>query len=215
GDIRDDVAEEDRIRANAQVMLDLAEDDLLPTPAMLHDPLEPRVIRHEELARYPPELVDESLVCHSSPTLFSCSVTERQRVSSGRHHGGDRRNARPAVEGRDRSRRGHGLDTPSRPRFLAVEPGLYVTFFTEGEAFDRELPPVGPLEHVVVRDRILVADRKDGETNPFALGGRWIEAERELRRATGEEPGGTTRPDLRIGAPEGVYLRFVSFGEAA
>ncbi len=96
-----------------------------------------------------------------------------------------------------------------------MEPGLYVTFFTEGEAFDRELPPVGPLEHVVVRDRILVADRKDGETNPFALGGRWIEAERELRRATGEEPGGTTRPDLRIGAPEGVYLRFVSFGEAA
>src|SRR2546430_12480588 len=64
-------------------MLDLAEDDLLPTPAMLHDPLEPGVIRHEKLARHPPELVDESLVCHSSPTLFSCSVTERQRVSSG------------------------------------------------------------------------------------------------------------------------------------
>src|SRR5438552_16628366 len=50
---------------------------------MLHDPLEPGVIRHEELARNPPELVDEVLVCHSSPTLFSCSVTERQRVSSG------------------------------------------------------------------------------------------------------------------------------------
>jgi len=96
-----------------------------------------------------------------------------------------------------------------------VEPGLYVTFFNEGEAFDRELPPVGPLEHVVVRDQMLLADRKDGETDPFVLGGRWVEAERELRRATGQEPGGTTRPDLRIGAPEGVYLRFVSFGEAA
>jgi len=96
-----------------------------------------------------------------------------------------------------------------------VEPGLYVTFFTEGEAFDRELPPVGPLEHVVVRDRILVADRRAGENDPFALGGRWVEAERELRRATGQEPGGTTRPDLRIGAPEGVYVRFVSLGEAA
>src|SRR5439155_18637496 len=118
---------------------------------------------------------------------------------------GDSRDARPAVEGRDRSRRGHGLDTRSRPKFLPVEPGLYVTFFNEGEAFDRELPPVGPLEHVVVRDQMLLADRKDGETDPFVLGGRWVEAERELRRATGQEPGGTTRPDLRIGAPEGVY----------
>ena len=96
-----------------------------------------------------------------------------------------------------------------------MEPGLYLTFFTQGEAFDRELPPVGPLEHVVVRDRILVADRKDGENEPFEVGGRWVEAERELRRATGQEPGGATRPDLRIGAPEGVYLRFVSLGEAA
>jgi len=96
-----------------------------------------------------------------------------------------------------------------------VQPGLYLTFFSEGEAFDRELPPVGPLEHVVVRDRMLVADRKDGENDPFGVGGRWVEAERELRRATGQEPGGATRPDLRVGAPEGVYLRFVSFGEAA
>jgi hypothetical protein len=96
-----------------------------------------------------------------------------------------------------------------------VEPGLYLTFFSEGEPFDRELPPVGPLEHVVVRDRTLVADRKDGETDPFGVGGRWVEAERELRRATGQEPGGATRPDLRIGAPEGVYLRFVSFGDDA
>jgi hypothetical protein len=31
----------------------------------------------------------------------------------------------------------------------------------------------------------------------------------------GQEPGGPTRTDLRIAAPEGVYLRFVSFGEAA
>jgi hypothetical protein len=95
-----------------------------------------------------------------------------------------------------------------------VEPGLYLTFFTEGERFDRELPPVGPLEHVVVRDRKLLADRKDGDS-PFGVGGRLIEAEQELRRATGQEPGGATRPDLRIGAPEGVYLRFVSFGETA
>jgi hypothetical protein len=96
-----------------------------------------------------------------------------------------------------------------------VEPGLYVTFFTEGEPTDAELPPVGPLEHVVARDRSLMADRKDGEVDLFGGGGRWVEAEHELRRATGKEPGGAKRPDLRIAAPEGVYLRFVSFGEAA
>ncbi len=96
-----------------------------------------------------------------------------------------------------------------------MEPGLYLTFFTEGEPFDRELPPVGPLEHVLVRDRQLIADRKDGQTDLFGIGERWAEAERELRRATAQEPGGATRPDLRIGAPEGVYLRFVSIGGAA
>src|SRR5207237_8466295 len=46
-DVRDDVAEEDRIRANAKVMLDLANDDLLARPTVLHDSLEPRVIGHE------------------------------------------------------------------------------------------------------------------------------------------------------------------------
>lgn len=97
-----------------------------------------------------------------------------------------------------------------------MEPGLYLTFFSEGEPFAQELPPVGPLEHVVVRDRSLIADRKDGqEADPFGGGIRWMEAETELRRATGKEPGGPTRSDLRIAAPEGVYLRFVSFGEAA
>jgi hypothetical protein len=96
-----------------------------------------------------------------------------------------------------------------------VEPGLYLTFFNEGEPFDAELPPVGPLEHVVVRDRSLVADRKDSqEADHFGAGGRWLEAESELRRATGKEPGGAKRSDIRIGAPEGVYLRFVSYGVA-
>jgi hypothetical protein len=96
-----------------------------------------------------------------------------------------------------------------------VEPGLYLTFFNEGEPIDGELPPVGPLEHVVVRGQSLMADRKNGETDLFGGGARWIEAEHELRRATGQEPGGTKRSDLRIAGPEGVYLRFVSFGEAA
>src|SRR4051812_29163823 len=78
-----------------------------------------------------------------------------------------------------------------------------------------ELPPVGPLEHVVVRGQSLIANRKGGDADVFGGGLRWIEAEQELRRATGQEPGGTTRSDLRIAAPEGVYLRFVSFGDGA
>ena len=96
-----------------------------------------------------------------------------------------------------------------------MEPGLYLTFFTEGEPMDGELPPVGPLEHVVVRGQSLIAEQKNGGTDLFGGGARWIEAEHELRRATGQEPGGTKRPDLRIAGPEGVYLRFVSLGDAA
>ena len=97
-----------------------------------------------------------------------------------------------------------------------MEPGLYLTFFSEGEAFDKELPPVGPLEHVVVRDRMLVADRKDGQhAGAFDGGGRHIDAEYEFQRATGNEPGGARRPNVRVVAPEGVYLRFVSFGSEA
>jgi len=97
-----------------------------------------------------------------------------------------------------------------------VEPGLYVTFFSEGEPRDGELPPVGPLEHIVVRDGSLLADLKDGGwSDVFGAGPRWTEAKGEFRRATGVEQGGVQRPDLRIAGPEGVYLRFVSFGEAA
>ena len=96
-----------------------------------------------------------------------------------------------------------------------MDPGLYVTFFNEGERFDDELPPVGPLEHVVVRDRLLIADRKDGHHADFFGNSRGIEAEYEFQRATGTEPGGVRRTDLRVVAPQGVYLRFVSFGHAA
>ena len=97
-----------------------------------------------------------------------------------------------------------------------MDPGLYVTFFTAGEPMDGELPPVGPLEHVVVRDGSLLADRKEGQAvDHFDDGGGWIEAEYEFQRAVGNEPGGARRRDLRIVAPQGVYLRFVSFGSAA
>ena len=45
-----------------------------------------------------------------------------------------------------------------------MEPGLYVTFFTQGSSFENDLPPVGPLEHLVIVDRRIVADRKDADT---------------------------------------------------
>jgi len=96
-----------------------------------------------------------------------------------------------------------------------MDPGLYLTFFTEGETSDEELPPVGPLEHIVIREHVLLADRSavvQAAGHPGA--GHWTEGELELRRAMGIEPGGARRPHLRIAALGGVYLRFLSFAEA-
>ena len=97
-----------------------------------------------------------------------------------------------------------------------MEPGLYLTFFKDGEPRDFELPPVGPLEHVVYREGGIVAERKSvHQVDGSGLtGGRWIEAELELQRAIGNEPGGRRKPHLRVAAREGVYLRFASFGES-
>jgi hypothetical protein len=97
-----------------------------------------------------------------------------------------------------------------------MESGLYVTFFDRDEAHDRELPPVGPLDRVVLRHKQLVAERgsvQQAQELGVAID-RWLEAELELQRATGEEPGGTKRPDLRIAARDGVFVRFAVFGEA-
>jgi hypothetical protein len=95
---------------------------------------------------------------------------------------------------------------------------LYVTFFREGEPRDGELPPVGPLEHLVLRDGVLVAERKavhHVEESERANASRWIEAELELQRAMGNEHGGARRPHMRVAAAEGVYLRFASFGNSS
>ncbi|HEU5288655.1 MAG TPA: hypothetical protein VFV20_09640 [Candidatus Limnocylindria bacterium] len=96
-----------------------------------------------------------------------------------------------------------------------MEAGLYVTFFDGGEAPERELPPVGPLEHVVLRHRELVAERRAvTETPDTGVDvARWLEAELELQRATGEEPGGPKRAEMRILARDGVYVRFAVFGD--
>jgi hypothetical protein len=97
-----------------------------------------------------------------------------------------------------------------------MESGLYITFFNKDEPRDRELPPVGPLDRVVLRHRQLLAERASVQ-QAQELGvsiDRWLEAELELQRATGEEPGGTKRPEMRLAARDGVFLRFAVFGEA-
>src|SRR5690349_10633162 len=96
-------------------------------------------------------------------------------------------------------------------------PGLFVTFFDIGERPDRELPSIGPLDHVVIRGRRLVADRGPVLQSPDAavLPERWLEAELELQRATGSEPGGTKRSEIRLTARDGVLLRFAVFGDTA
>ncbi len=97
-----------------------------------------------------------------------------------------------------------------------MEPGLYITFLSKDEPPDRELPPVGPLDLVVLRDRRLVAERRSVHQaeEPRVPIDRWLEAELELRRATGDEPGGTRRQDMRVTAHDRVFVRFTLFGEA-
>jgi hypothetical protein len=56
-----DVAEEDRIRPHAQIVLDLAEDDLLAGPLVLDDAAEPWVLEHRHLSGDCPELVDQCI----------------------------------------------------------------------------------------------------------------------------------------------------------
>lgn len=97
-----------------------------------------------------------------------------------------------------------------------MESGIYISFFDPGDAPERELPPVGPFEHVVVRHRELIAQRRPVTEAPdHSIDiARWLEAELELQHATGEEPGGPTRGEMRIVARDGVYVRFAVFGDA-
>lgn len=97
-----------------------------------------------------------------------------------------------------------------------MEPGLYVTFFNGEEPANRELPAVGPLYNVVLRHKSLVAERRtvmQAQELGVAID-RWLEAELEMQRATGEEPGGPKRSEKRISARDGVFLRFAVFGDS-
>jgi hypothetical protein len=67
----------------------------------------------------------------------------------------------------------------------------------------------------VLRRGVLVAERRtvqqaDGVNVAID---RWLEAELEMQRATGEEPGGPKRGEVRIAARDGVFMRFGVFGE--
>lgn len=97
-----------------------------------------------------------------------------------------------------------------------MESGVYVTFVDPNDAPGRDLPPVGPLDHVVIRQNLILAERRT-VTQAEELGvsiERWLQAELELQRAMGQEPGPPKRTDRRFIARDGVYLRFLAFGDA-
>jgi hypothetical protein len=96
-------------------------------------------------------------------------------------------------------------------------PGVYITFFDPGESAGRALPPFGPLLDVVVRPKRLIAERKNHDIpdDPALSIARWLEAQLEYQRATGEEVGGRKRSRMRVTAADGLFLRFVTFGAPA
>src|SRR5437762_2066516 len=97
---------------------------------------------------------------------------------------------------------------------ITTETGVYLQFFDEGESFENELPPIGPFELLIIRHNRIIGDREDIEHDLAGAGSveRWLEAELELRRALGDEPGGVKRAQMRIRAPRGdIIVRFYDY----
>jgi hypothetical protein len=97
-----------------------------------------------------------------------------------------------------------------------MDTGLYLTFSDPTDTPATELPPVGPLDHVVMSHDVMLAERRvivQASEIGVAIS-RWLEAELEMQRATGNEPGGTRRRGRRLVARDGVYLRFVDLARA-
>ncbi len=97
---------------------------------------------------------------------------------------------------------------------ISTEQGVYLQFFDEGESADRELPPLGPFELLIIRHNRIIGDRENVEHDAMGAGSveRWLEAEIELRRALGDEPGGVRRGHMRIRAPRGdIIVRFYDY----
>ncbi len=91
---------------------------------------------------------------------------------------------------------------------------MYLQFFDDGESPERELPPLGPFELLIIRHNRIIGDREQVEHDMLGLGSveRWLEAELELRRALGDEPGGMRRGSMRIRAPRGdIIVRFYDY----
>src|SRR2546423_6457784 len=98
---------------------------------------------------------------------------------------------------------------------ISTETGVYLQFFDEGESVEKELPPLGPFELLIIRHNRIIGDREQVEHDMMGLGSveRWLEAELELRRALGDEPGGVRRSHMRIRAPRGdIIVRFYDYG---
>lgn len=99
-------------------------------------------------------------------------------------------------------------------RMAGMESGVYLTFYNEDESREKELPALGPFETLVIRHNRILGSREDIEHDEAATGSveRWLEAELELRRALGEEPGGIQRSHMRIRAPHGdILVRFFDY----
>jgi len=95
-----------------------------------------------------------------------------------------------------------------------TETGVYVQFFDQDESTQKELPPLGPFEALIIRHNQIIGDREHIEHDMMSHGSveRWLEAELELRRALGDEPGGQRRSHLRIRAPRGdIIVRFYDY----
>ena len=98
---------------------------------------------------------------------------------------------------------------------INAETGVYLQFFNEGEPLEKELPPLGPFELLIIRHNRIIGDREAVEHDMLGAGSveRWLEAELELRRALGDEPGGARRAHMRIRAPRGdIIVRFYDYG---
>src|SRR2546423_2594897 len=98
---------------------------------------------------------------------------------------------------------------------ITTETGVYLQFYDEGESVEKELPPLGPFELLIIRHNRIIGDREQVEHDMMGLGSveRWLEAELELRRALGDEPGGVRRSHMRIRAPRGdIIVRFYDYG---
>ncbi len=98
---------------------------------------------------------------------------------------------------------------------ISTETGVYLQFYDDGEHLDKELPPLGPFELLIIRHNRIIGDRELVEHDMMGVGSveRWLEAELELRRALGDEPGGVRRSHMRIRAPRGdIIVRFYDYG---